>query len=110
MSRWSDERDRAQHFRADVAYQVWRSGGNPDAVNGDRLFNDFYEGRSVDDCVRAEMRRQHDRRNAHQRDMAMEDERLRAEEAAAMEAESEPPDPLVEAITEVREGWSDYSI
>lgn len=37
----SDER---REYQGDVWYEVWRSGGNPDRVNEDRVEDSYYQG------------------------------------------------------------------
>jgi hypothetical protein len=55
MSRRDDEH---REYRGDVLYDVWRSGGNPDAVDYDRVRDSFYEGERVEDAVTRELRAQ----------------------------------------------------
>lgn len=50
--------DGLRQFEGDVVYDVWRSGGNPDAVSHDRLRDDYYDDRSVDEVVARELRSQ----------------------------------------------------
>lgn len=50
--------DGLRKFEGDVVYDVWRSGGNPDAVSYDRLVDDYYGDRSVDEVVARELRSQ----------------------------------------------------
>lgn len=65
MSRWDDdykqrERER-EEYRADVFYDVWRSGGNPDRIDYDRVSDRFYDGYQAEECARAELRAQRPR-------------------------------------------------
>lgn len=45
-----------RRYRGDVAYEVWRSGGNPDAVDYDRVDDYYWDGYDVDDVATIEMR------------------------------------------------------
>ncbi len=36
--------DERRKFEGDVIYEVWRSGGNPDAVDYNRLDDYWYDG------------------------------------------------------------------
>lgn len=58
MSRWSeDDRDRERReYDADVFYDVWRSGGDPDRIDPDQVRDHFYDGFSAEDSARAELR------------------------------------------------------
>lgn len=51
----SDER---LEYEADVAYEVWRSGGNPDLVDRDRCEDAYYRGVDEWNQAAAELRRQ----------------------------------------------------
>ncbi len=55
-SREERERERRE-YEADVAYAVWRSGGNPDRVDHDRVLDHYYDGRYSDEAARSELRR-----------------------------------------------------
>jgi hypothetical protein len=52
MSRDQEEQRR---YEADVFYEVWRSGGNPDRINDDCVSDSFYDGRNADDAARREL-------------------------------------------------------
>ena len=55
----SRERDRERRdYEADVQCAVWRSGGNPDRVDPERVEDAWYDGRSSDAAARAELQRQ----------------------------------------------------
>lgn len=41
-----------------MLYEVWRRGGNPDAVDYDRVKDSYYDGRDVDEAADVEIRRQ----------------------------------------------------
>ena len=54
MSRESD-------YDAEVAYQVWRRGGNPDLVDRDRTADHYDSGCTEDEAAAYELRRQRGR-------------------------------------------------
>lgn len=66
-------RNRDDYF-GDVVYEVWRSGGNPDAVDRDCTDECFYDRREPDECARDELRRQQPREVA---DAPLEDDGYR---------------------------------
>jgi hypothetical protein len=45
-------------YRGDVFYDVWRSGGNPDAVDYDRVRDSYYDGLDSEDAARRELHAQ----------------------------------------------------
>lgn len=55
QARRDEERRR---FYADVAYDVWRSGGNPDRIDHDRVRDAFYDGRTAESYASEVCRRQ----------------------------------------------------
>lgn len=57
----------------DVYYEVWRRGGNPDAVDYDRVRDAESWGHTVEDIAHAELRRQ-ERRRARMIDDVLPDE------------------------------------
>ena len=50
----SDRREEYRKYQGDVEYEVWRNGGNPDAVDRDRLHDRFYDGCSVEQAAQLE--------------------------------------------------------
>jgi len=56
-----DRREERREYEADVFYAVWRSGGNPDAIDYDHTDNAYYNGIPADDCAHAELRAQRPR-------------------------------------------------
>lgn len=52
------KRDERREYEADIIYDVWRFGGNPDRVDYDRMSDAFYERIPAEDFVRSELRRQ----------------------------------------------------
>ena len=61
MRREEERRDERHEYEMDVAYDVWRSGGNPDYVDSDRCRDYYYAGYDQDEAARAEMQRQQPR-------------------------------------------------
>lgn len=45
-------------YLGDVVYEVWCSGGNPDAVCADRVDYDYYGYRDSDACAASHLRQQ----------------------------------------------------
>lgn len=52
----SRDRDEQRRYEMDVFYEVWRSGGNPDRINDDRVTDSFYEGRDAEAAASRELR------------------------------------------------------
>ena len=50
--------DDRRRYEGDIIYDVWRNGGNPDAIGDDRMDDAFYDRVPVDDFVKSELRRQ----------------------------------------------------
>ena len=53
-----DRREERRAYEADVEYKVWRSGGNPDNVNYDRIEEHFYNGDYSESAAAHEMKMQ----------------------------------------------------
>jgi hypothetical protein len=45
-------------YENDVFYEVWRSGGNPDRIDDDRVSDYFYDHLPSDEAARHELQRQ----------------------------------------------------
>ena len=62
----ADRREERRQYENDVFYDVWRSGGNPDAIDYDRVTENFYDG--VDDHYSAqiELNAQRESRRRHE--------------------------------------------
>lgn len=56
-----DRREERREYEADVFYEVWRGGGNPDAIDYDHTDNAYYNGIPADDCASSELSRQQHR-------------------------------------------------
>ena len=57
--REQDQRD----YQSEVSYQVWRAGGNPDAIDYERVRDGFYDCQNADDTARRELRDQMPKQN-----------------------------------------------
>ena len=53
---YEERREKERKIEADVSYEIWRAGGNPDTVNSDRVQNGIYEGHSAEEIARTELR------------------------------------------------------
>jgi hypothetical protein len=67
MSQWYDKtyeerreerREEERKYQAEVSYDVWRSGGNPDSVDRDRVSENFGSGVDSESATRIELRAQ----------------------------------------------------
>lgn len=56
------KRDERREYEADVFYEVWRSGGNPDAINYDRVDDARWDGIDAEGAARTELRKQREAR------------------------------------------------
>lgn len=63
-----ERRKDEERYQADVVYEVWRSGGNPDVVNRDRVQDRYYDGQDYQSAARAELRAQRPRRESTEED------------------------------------------
>ena len=63
------ESEKRRKFDADVHYDVWRSGGNPDAIDRDALRDDYYAGEHAEDVATSIVRQQ----NARRRDVRVDE-------------------------------------
>ena len=52
---WERRREEMLEYDGDVAYCVWRNGGNPDECDPDRVNDRFWEGDCADECARQEL-------------------------------------------------------
>jgi hypothetical protein len=60
VSRRDEER---RHYEGDVAYEVWRNGGNVDAIDYDRVWDGYYGHRAYDEAAAMELRAQRRRQS-----------------------------------------------
>lgn len=51
-------REEERRYQADVAYEVWRSGGDMDRVDRERVQESFWSGDSKESAASAELHRQ----------------------------------------------------
>lgn len=56
--RREERRQEERRYEADVAYEVWRSGGDVDRIDRDRVHDAIADGLGSSEAARAEMRRQ----------------------------------------------------
>jgi len=62
MKSYEERREERREYEADVAYEVWRHGGNPDNVDIDRIEDNYYQGIDTDHAANIELNRQRPRR------------------------------------------------
>jgi len=66
MSRWNEsyedrrarEREERREYEADVFYEVWRSGRDPDRIDFDRVDDNRWDGMYAEDAAAVEIRAQ----------------------------------------------------
>jgi len=58
MRNREEQREDERRYEADVYYDVWRNGGDPDRINFDRVENHYYNGDGSESATRDELRRQ----------------------------------------------------
>lgn len=56
-----DRREERREYENNVFYEVWRSGGDPDRINYDRVEEHFYNGDYCESAARHEMKMQQPR-------------------------------------------------
>lgn len=59
-------REERREYEADVAYEVWRSGGNMDNVNDERIEDNYYDGASIEHAAHIELEAQRPHRYEEQ--------------------------------------------
>jgi hypothetical protein len=80
------EREEQRRYENDVFYDVWRSGGNVDRINDDRVSDSYYDGRSAEDAARRELRSQ----RPHREEEYPEEEQYPEQEFPAEEVGEQP--------------------
>lgn len=58
MKTYEERREEERQYHNDVFYEVWRSGGNPDRIDHDRVQDAYYNSRESGDAAHVEMRSQ----------------------------------------------------
>lgn len=58
MKSREERREEQRKYKNDVFYEVWRSGGNPDGIDYDRVQDQYWNGQNAEDAARAELRAQ----------------------------------------------------
>jgi len=66
-------REERHKYEADVAYEVWRSGGNPDNIDYERIQDGYYAGERPKDMAETELQSQRPR---HQQDEEQQEQEL----------------------------------
>lgn len=51
-------RRREDDYRGDVTYEVWRSGGNVDRIDDDRVSDNYHDGEESDYAAQIELNSQ----------------------------------------------------
>lgn len=57
MTRHEQDRENIRKAIGDARYEAWRCGLNPDAVDYDRISDDYFQTHSVEDASSAEVHR-----------------------------------------------------
>ena len=52
-----DSREERRTYEGDVVYEVWRSGGNVDHINDDRVSESYWDGLSAEQAAYREIAR-----------------------------------------------------
>ena len=79
-TRREQRREEERQYRADVTYDVWRSGRNPDRVDYERVQDHFYRGDGADEAAAHECRLQRQAEDRRREEREQEDEQMRQEE------------------------------
>ena len=79
-SRREQRREEERSYRADVDYDVWRSGGNMDRVDYDRVGDAFRDGRSHESAARSELQAQRPREQEMSEEEYYEQQRYEQQE------------------------------
>lgn len=58
MKSYEERREEERKYESDVFYEVWRSGGNPDRVDPDRIRDCYYNGYDTESAASVELRAQ----------------------------------------------------
>ena len=58
MKTWKQRREEERKYQGDVIYDVWRRGGNVDAINTERVQGHYYEGDEYESAARDELKHQ----------------------------------------------------
>lgn len=74
-------------YEGDVAYEIWRMGGNPDSVHPDRIADYKYEGYSADEAASRILRRDRERREIQRQEQAQQEQWERDQQQADFDRE-----------------------
>lgn len=58
MRSWEERRKEELKYEADVAYEVWRSHGDPGRISDDRIRDSFDRGIYPEEAARLEIQKQ----------------------------------------------------
>lgn len=75
MKSYEERRDEKRKYEADIAYDIWRRGGNPDYVHPDRIDNYWYQGVDEESAVNWELRRQREARERREQEEQLPEEK-----------------------------------
>lgn len=90
--RREERREKERRYRGDVLYDVWRAGGNPDAIDYDRVSDSYRRGLDDDEAARVELRAQRRQREHPSEEEYYDDRCYDEREPACPEPEPEMPD------------------
>lgn len=66
MKSREEQREERRRYEADVSYEVWRNGGNPDRINYERVEDAYYNDVPSESTARREIERQRPRPHAEE--------------------------------------------
>ena len=66
--RYQRSRDEEREYEADVYYEVWRAGGDPDRIDTDRVNDSYWDSRDVESATKVELREQKPREHQMEED------------------------------------------
>jgi hypothetical protein len=55
MKSYEERREEQRRYESDVFYEVWRSGGNTDRIDPDRVQDRYYNGQDAESAASAEL-------------------------------------------------------
>ena len=58
MKSYEERREEKRRYESDVFYEVWRSGGDTDRINPDRVQDRYWNGQDAESAASAELRAQ----------------------------------------------------
>ncbi len=90
MKSYEERREEQRRYEADVSFEVWRSGGNPDRISPDRVSDNYYNGLDSHDAAHCELRAQRPKERIQSEEEWMEQQQQEPtiEQESAESAES----------------------